>query len=196
MTIQPPPGSNISVAMDGADTVIVVPYDSGGLARYGVAAFMVFWLGGWAYGWHDVAGKILAGNGNFFLVFWLGAWTVGGAAAGFALYRMLRPVVPESFRLMREGVRYDSGNPSVQMNFGPMNPRPTWSSMFPTRIYADIDRQQLRSLQLRQTALGNRLTVDAGVSRLDLARDATEIEREWLYQALAKHYSLAVPPAQ
>jgi hypothetical protein len=194
MTIQPPSGSNISVEMEGAVDVIVVPYESNPM-RYGVAAFMVFWLGGWAFGWHSAASQVFSGNGNLFVLFWLGAWTVGGAAVIYTLYRMLRPIVSESFRLMPEGVRYDSGNPPVQMNFGNTNQRPDWKSYFPKRTRVDIDRQQLQSLRLRQTVLGNQLTVDANVSRLDLARDASEIEREWLYKIIAERYSLAPPPA-
>ena len=194
MTIQPPNGSNISVGMEGTVDVIVVPYESSP-TRYGVAAFMVFWLGGWAFGWHSAASQFLAGKGNLFLLFWLTAWTAGGAFAIYTLYRMLRPIIPESFRLMPEGVRYDSGNPPVQMNFGNISQRPNWKSYFPKRIRADIDRRQLQSLRLRQTDLGNRLTIDAGVSRLDLARDASEIEREWLHKIIAERYSLAPRPA-
>jgi hypothetical protein len=194
MTIQPPSGSNISVGMEGAVDVIIVPYETSPM-RYAVAAFMVFWLGGWAYGWHDVASKLLSGNGNLFIVFWLTAWTVGGAAAVYTLYRMLRPIVPESFRLMPEGVRYDSGIPPVQMNYGAANQRRDWKSYFPKRIRADIDRQELQSLRLWQSALGNRLTVDVNVSRIDLARNASEIEREWLYKIIAERYSLASPTA-
>jgi hypothetical protein len=194
MTIQPPSGSNISVEMEGTVDVIVVPYESSPM-RYGVAAFMVFWLGGWAFGWHSAASQVFSGNGNLFVLFWLGAWTVGGAAVIYTLYRMLRPIVSESFRLMPEGVRYDSGNPAVQRNFGNTNHRPDWKSYFPKRVRIDIDRQQLQSLRLRQTVLGNRLTVDANISRLDLARDASEIEREWLYKIIAERYSLAPPPA-
>jgi hypothetical protein len=194
MTIQPPSGSNISVGMEGAVDVIIVPYETSPM-RYAVAAFMVFWLGGWAYGWHDVASKLLSGNGNLFIVFWLTAWTVGGAAAVYTLYRMLRPIVPESFRLMPEGVRYDSGILPVQMNYGAANQRRDWKSYFPKRIRADIDRQELQSLRLWQSALGNRLTVDVNVSRIDLARDASEIEREWLYKTISERYSLAPPTA-
>jgi len=194
MTIQPPSGSNISVGMEGAVDVIIVPYETSPM-RYAVAAFMVFWLGGWAYGWHDAASKLLSGNGNLFIAFWLTAWTVGGAAAVYTLYRMLRPIVPESFRLMPEGVRYDSGIPPVQMNYGVANQRRDWKSYFPKRIRADIDRQELQSLRLWQSALGNRLTVDVNVSRIDLARDASEIEREWLYKTISERYSLAPPTA-
>jgi len=49
MTIQPPNGSNISVGMEGAVDVIIVPYETSPM-RYAVAAFMVFWLGGWLTG--------------------------------------------------------------------------------------------------------------------------------------------------
>ena len=192
MTIRPPNGSSIFVAMEG--DMIVVPYDSSPM-RYAVAAFLMFWLGGWAYGWRDGASKLLSGNGNLFIMFWLAGWTVGGAAAVYALYRMLRPIVPESFRLMPEGVRYDSGSPPVQMNYGAWNQRRDWKSYFPKRVRVDIDRQQLQTLRLRPTEVGNRLTVDAGVSRLDLARDASEIEREWLYKIIAERYSLPPQPA-
>jgi len=194
MIIQPPSGSNISVGMEGAVDVIVVPYESSPM-RYGVAAFMLFWLGGWAFGWRSAASQVFSGNGNLFVLFWLGAWTVGGAAVVYMLYRMLRPIVPESFRLMPEGVRYDSGIPPVQMNYGAANQRRDWKSYFPKRIRADIDRQELQSLRLSQSALGNRLTVDVNVSRIDLARDASEIEREWLYKIITERYSLASPPA-
>jgi hypothetical protein len=40
---------------------------------------------------------------------------------------------------------------------------------------------------------GNRLTLDAGALRLDIARSASEIEREWLYQLLVKRYGLLMP---
>jgi hypothetical protein len=52
-----------------------------------------------------------------------------------------------------------------------------------------VSRQQLQSLHLRETDSGNRLTVDAGATRLDIAQNANEIEREWLYQSLTKRYS-------
>jgi hypothetical protein len=53
-----------------------------------------------------------------------------------------------------------------------------------------LGRQDLASLRLRETNDGNRLTVDAGALRLELAQSAGEIEREWLYHLLVKRYSL------
>lgn len=90
---------------------------------------------------------------------------------------------------MLQGVRYDSGIPPFQTSFGSMNQR-EWRSLFPKRSRVEIDRRQLQTLRLRETEAGNRLTVDAGAVRLDIAPSASEVEREWLHQVLAKRYSL------
>ena len=62
--------------------------------------------------------------------------------------------------------------------------------MFPKRMRLELDRRSLQSLRLRETSDGNRLTVDADPLRIDIAQSASEIEREWLHQFLAKRYSL------
>jgi hypothetical protein len=98
--------------------------------------------------------------------------------------------VPESLKLMPSGVTYDSGIPPFQMYFGYASPKDAWKSMFPKRTRLDLDRSKLQSLRLRETNDGNRLTVDADAVRLDIAQSASEIEREWLHQLLAKRYSL------
>ena len=41
---------------------------------------------------------------------------------------------------------------------------------------------------------GTRLTVDAGAQRIDVGKSASEVEREWLYEVLAKRYSLPSEP--
>jgi hypothetical protein len=65
-----------------------------------------------------------------------------------------------------------------------------WQGYFPKRTIVGIDRQQLRSLRLRETESDNRLTVDVDSVRLDIGRAATEVEREWLYQVLVNRYSI------
>jgi hypothetical protein len=44
----------------------------------------------------------------------------------------------------------------------------------------------VKPLRLRETGECNRLAVDAGAERHDLAKGCTDIEREWLYRALTK----------
>jgi hypothetical protein len=191
MDINPPTGSKISVVEDAGDPVIVLPL-AGGVSRYFIGLFMLFWLGMWQMGFRDAASKIMAGNAPAFLFFWLGAWSLGGIAVAYTLFRILRPSVPETLTLRRNSVGYDSGVAPPQFNSYRRNQNPisAWRSMFPPRVRAEIERKQLQSLRLRETETGNRLTLDLDASRLDLAQTATEVEREWLAKVLARRYSL------
>ena len=190
-TITAPPGSSISVATDLAVPIITIPQPSGGAMRFLMGAFMLFWLGGWYMGFRSASSQILSGNGGPFLIFWLGAWTVGGMLAVSMLYRIFRPTVPETLKLGADGLAYDSGIPPFRQDFGAMNRKDVWRSYWPKRIVVTISRQELRSLRLRETESENRLTVDVASARVDLARTASEVEREWLYRVLAERYALS-----
>jgi hypothetical protein len=190
MILDPPSGSKISVMTDGSDPVIVVPHASPGASRYFVGLFLLFWLGAWCFGFMHAMSEVWSGNAHGFLLFWLAGWTVGGGFAMYCLFRLFRPPVPESLRLRLNGVAYDAGVPPLQMQYGETTPKDAWKTYFPKRTRIDLDRRQLASLRLRETDTGNRLTVDAGAERLEIARSAGEIEREWLYRTLAKRYSM------
>ena len=124
-------------------------------------------------------------------VFWLGAWTVGGILAAYSVFRIFRPGVPETFVLKRGGVDYDSGIPPLELNsYRKDAGRNYWSSMFSKRLRTELGRQQLQSLRLRETEVGNRLTIDVGAKRVELASQTSEVEREWLARVLASRYSL------
>ena len=189
-SINPPPGSAISVATDGVVPVITIPQPSGGIMRYLVGAFLLFWLGGWVFGFVSASSQMLAGKAGIFLVFWLGGWTVGGALAVWTIYRIFRPPVPETLQLAADGVLYDSGVPPFRQDFNTWNRMQSWANYFPKRTIVAINRQDLRSLRLRETESDNRLTVDVASTRIDLARAASEVEREWLYRALTERYTL------
>jgi hypothetical protein len=109
----------------------------------------------------------------------------------YYLFRIFRPSVPESFKLKRDRLVYDSGIPPFQMTYRYGDPTAQWKSMFPKRTMVEIDKRQLETLRLRETDTGNRLTVDANATRLELGKSASEVEREWLYKALAERYALA-----
>jgi hypothetical protein len=200
VNLEPPSGSRISVTTEGAHPLIVVPHGSGGLMRYFVGLFLLAWLGGWLIGFSSAVSKLSSGGtfdaAHAFLVFWLAAWTLGGAMAVYWAYRAFRPSVPESLRLMPNGVTYDSGILPLQTYSGYTWHKDAWKSMFPKRTRVELDRRKLQSLRLRETNDGNRLTVDADALRLDIAQSATEVEREWLYQLLTKRYSLPLPQRQ
>lgn len=122
MRLEPPRGSRISVTTDGAYPLILVPHGSGGLMRYFLGLFVLAWLGGWLVGFVSVVRTLSSGgppSGAYaFLVFWLAAWTVAGVWAVYLAHQAFRPSVPESLKLMPNGVTYDSGVPPLQMYFG------------------------------------------------------------------------------
>jgi hypothetical protein len=65
-TINPPSGSSIAVKTEGAATVITIPQPPAGSSRFLIGAFMLFWLGGWFYGFSGASSKILSGQGEAF----------------------------------------------------------------------------------------------------------------------------------
>jgi hypothetical protein len=117
----PPEGSKIQIEQDRENTKVIIPYESG-VMRYLIALFLIFWLGGWYFGWTFAAKQLLDGNGktDAFLIFWLGGWTVGGIFAVYFLYRLLRPSIPETVLLGSQTLYYDSGlapfNPLTNAN--------------------------------------------------------------------------------
>ena len=191
MDLNPPAGSKISVTNDGNGPTIVIPAASSPMRYFG-GLFLLFWLGGWALGETHVISELLSGKGNAFLLFWLGGWTLGGIFAAYSAYRSFRPTVPETLELQRGSVAYDSGVPPFQFNSTQRraNPVAAWKDAFPKRIQVDLDRRRLQSLRLRETEAGNRLTVDVDAQRIEIASGASEVEREWLAQLLARRYSL------
>lgn len=189
MISAPPTGSSISVKTEGGESIVEIPYQASA-SRYFGGLFLLFWLGGWAFGFANVGSQILSGKANAFMIFWLGGWTIGGGFAAYAVYRIFRPSVPETLRLNSSGIAYDSGIAPAQMNTGSTNRTQAWKSMFPRRTRLELDRRTLRTLQLRPTDSSNRLTVDSGASRIDIAQAASEMEREWLYRLIASKYSL------
>jgi hypothetical protein len=191
MDLNPPAGSKISIIEDRGDPIIVIPA-TGGFSRYFMGLFLPFWLAMWQMGFRDAASKVLAGNAPVFLIFWLCAWTLGGIFAAYALFRVVRPSVPETLTLRRNSVGYDSGVAPPQFNPYKRNPNPfsAWRSTFPKRVQVELERKQLQSLRLREAESSNRLTLDLDAARLDLASAASEVEREWLAGVLARRYSL------
>jgi hypothetical protein len=190
MDLTPPEGSRISINYDSGDPIVSIPAKRN-VSRYFGGVFLLFWLGGWAFGFATVSSQLMSGKGNLFMVFWLGGWTVGGIIAAFSAYRIFRPAIPETLQMRYGNVAYDSGIPPLEFNtYQRRNAKQYWNSLFSKRIRADLNRAELQTLRLRETEEGNRLTVDLGAQRIDLASQASEVEREWLARLLAKRYGL------
>jgi hypothetical protein len=194
MAVKPPENSTISVVTSGREQIVSIPYPKPPATVYLAGVFILFWLGGWAVGEVSAARRLLTmpvGGGTAFLVFWLCAWTVGGLFAMLSIRRVFQRSVPEIIKLEVAGLVYDPGMPPFKMPIS--RSFPAWSALFPKRTELRIDRTQLKSLRLREGDTCNRLTVDAGAQRVDLASAATDVEREWLFKLLSDRYSPAVP---
>ena len=191
MDLNPPAGSKISVSYDEGDPKLTLPVASNP-QRYFAGPFLLFWLGGWAFGFRAAASQVLSGNFHPFLIFWLAGWTVAGAFAAYTLFRMFRPSIPETLVLKRNSVVYDAGIAPPQFNSYRRNQNPfsSWRSMFPKRRQAEFDKSELQTLRLRETDAGNRLTVDVEGQRVDLAAGASEVDREWLAKLMASRYGI------
>ena len=190
-----PNGSTISLMQEGADTVVDIPQEKAGVFAFLQALFLLVWLVGWAFGFEHAAAQLLAGRGNGFIEVWLTLWTIGGIFVVLSVYRMLRPTIPERLTLRSGSMSYDSGIARLRLYGARQSRADAWRSLLLPRRRREFDRAALRSLQLRATDTSNRLTIDIGTERIDLATPATEIEREWLYQVLASKYAIPPPTA-
>jgi hypothetical protein len=184
-----PQGSKIRIERSGMYEEVIIPYGSGSVLRFFIGLFLLFWLGGWFSGFKSALDSVLQGKAESFLIFWLCGWTLGGLFAVYFLFRVFRPSVNESFVLLPSGIKYDSGIPPFQMNYGLTNQKQAFNSMFPRRKKIEISAEQIRTLSLRDTDSGNRLTIDVGTKRIDIAAGASEIEREWLFKTLKERYA-------
>ena len=72
----------------------------------------------------------------------------------------------------------------MKMEFGMRSQKEYWRSIFPKRKRIEFIPSDLKTMKLRETDSGNRLTIDKGSERIEIAMAATEIEKEWLFHYL------------
>jgi len=184
-----PEGSNITVEQSFEGIRLSWPNPTGGIMRYGAALFMLFWLGGWAFGEIMVIRQLIYGEKgahDLFLIFWLGGWTVGGIWVMWMIYRMLQPPKAEQLTLATDHLTHFPGTE-------PMNPfsysskdnpfrNPIVLMKKPKRIKAD--RQTIGEIRLSNEGERQRLTFDLGADRVEIGKHLREPEREWLAEVL------------
>ena len=183
-----PQNSNISVERVEGIEKIIIPHAKGGIFKYFIGAFLTFWMFGWATGFMTVGSQILSGEGNAFLFVWFAGWSVGGLFAGMTLFKIFRKPIPESLLLNRLNLLLDTGIASFNPSIG--NQKEIWKTLFLKRKQIEFSPKELETLTLRETDSGNRLTIDNGSERIELATSATEIEREWLFEYLKSNYRI------
>ncbi len=204
-----PMNHSISAPPEGSCFVVDVDEESrprlswlgptGGCFRYGAAAFLGFWLCGWAVGEVTVIGiltGLLFGGwggpaqqggdlcGGLFLIVWLGGWTVGGFAAMFAFYNLVRRPRPERVVLGSNSLFYDPGT----SNLFPVSRYETaqWRRTTPWKRSKPriIPREAVGRIVLERVGERQRLSVDVGADRVEIGPTLMEPEREWLADVL------------
>jgi hypothetical protein len=162
---------------------------SGGVFRYFIATFLIFWLCGWAIGWVTAATQLIRGNargGELFLAIWLGLWTIGGVFAFCMLYFLLRPPRPESVTLGFTTFRFDSGTATINYFFNPWYAMQRYNSQWPfpgifqRRKRLEIPKGDLAQVVMERVGERQRLCFDYGADRIEIGESLREPEREWL----------------
>ncbi len=192
-----PEGSSIEVREELHDTVLTwKKSEESGCARWGSAAFMSFWLIGWAVGEVSVIFVLkgmLWGHGRgglpntvswgvvIFLVAWLGGWTIGGVAAMSTLRSLIRGGPPESITLGLGELRYDPGIARAPLLRGRQSGAGETKAL---KRVITIPRRDMPPLVLDWAGDRQRLSFDEGADRIEIGKDLREPDREWLAEVI------------
>jgi hypothetical protein len=172
---------------------LLVRLKPGGAARFFPAAFLTFWLCGWAFGeffairmlvmgalsvmngtpFEDGQSRLGLGFGvaaGGFLLFWLAIWTVGGAAAMSELLRLLW----SEDRIIAHG-----GGLTLAASLGPF------------RFRREFPRDEVRRIVIAPRNRG--LVLETTKGNFLLSRSGSREEREEAIRALHAELGLSAP---
>lgn len=179
---------------DGALEITIPTRDppgSGLPTRIFTLLFMLAWCIGWFAGAYREYHAADASSADRLMAVLMGLLGLG--FAGFMLVQVFRNGRAEVLRLYPDRIELQTGVPPVGYGYSHPEQPPQARSSRQLSITREIVHDTLR---LRETSNSNRLTVDLDHERLDLARDATELQREWLHQLLQQCYSADVRRTQ
>src|SRR5262245_37435623 len=192
LLLQPPKNSSIRIGFDGRERpTLRWRTAKNDWFRFFPAAFIGFWLCGWAVGECFALTALLgllpanadnaakAGPPSLFLIGWLGAWTVGGCLAMRSFYQLVRPRRPEQLVFREEVLLHDPGTPEHEWSQRRMD-MSFWSWPKPRTF----DRAEIEAIRLDRVGDRQRLTIDVGADRIEIGKSLREPEREWLAEVL------------
>ena len=164
---------------------LTIPFaETGGMGSLTLGSLLLF-LGFWAMAFLRALGSLLAGEPfGLFLVFWLLLWSMGGAGVGYAVIRMLRQPIPMKILLNKPNLSIDTGSPPFVFSY-----TGGWSQLKSTRKFFEVQPDLVKTLALKKTPGGNRLTIDVGTERVEIGTGLSEEERVWIYNYLVESYS-------
>jgi len=184
----PPEGSRISIQREADGLLLTWANPTSGWMRFGPAAFLIFWLCGWAVGEAFAIKQLFHSKHSgidLFLIGWLGAWTVGGFFCATMIYKLLRSPRPERIRLNAQEFFYDPGTTFLSVNqFQVQQQTQTPLNFLAKRKPVTIPKGKLSLFCLERVGERQRLSVDHGSERIEIGALLNEPEREWLKTVL------------
>ncbi len=187
-----PDSSEMRVEEKNGESIVTIPQKKESIFRFFVGGFTIFWLGGWSMGLFFAIKHLMnnwANAGGAFIMFWLIGWILGGVFAIYMLFVIFRKPIPERWRLKRDELSIDTGRPPSIPNLSDVDFSDIRNFLPKKREKFTLNLDEIKSLRLIEGSR-NRLTIDKGVKRVDLAKGATEVEREWLFNYLKSFYGL------
>jgi hypothetical protein len=182
--LQTLPGSKIEVGIcETGSPMLTLPVATGGTAeRWGPAAFLIFWLCGWAVGEVFAATALFIKDtpmfARLFLLAWLGGWTVGGIMAMRQCHALIKGPQPDILVFNAESLEIRHGQLPFSFQTARNNPRRLWSSGAPKP--AVLPKGEIGKPRVEWADSRQRLTIDHGIERIEVGNVLTEPEREWL----------------
>lgn len=185
-----PNGSRIETDFTSEGTKIQWKNPDNPLYRFGVAAFILFWLGGWVTGETTTAQKLWTEfqQGKpleSFLLFWLCGWTVGGVFAVTFLFTLLRGAGKSQLLLGNYDLTYKPGRIPISSLY--QRNRQQISNplkMFTGGKTISAKKQEITNLHIGFAGDQLRVTFDLGAQRIEVGEFLTEPEKEWLHKTI------------
>lgn len=193
--MQIPNSSQMAIQQADNEKITTIPLaDNGsGIYKYLHAVLLILWLCAWAVMSLITVLRLFSGDANFFLLFWFCAWLSGAIWPALIVYKIFRKPAPEKITINKDKLSYETiiakDSPFFSMNYFMRKDLVPLQNVSLKAKKFEFSTTELRTLKLRETQEGNRLTIDKDNTRIDLAVGATELEREWLSAYLQKFYS-------
>ena len=191
---EPPAGSLITIEHSGPHPKIVLPFRKSwkrffhmGLLVFGTTG-LLFSIGLVGSIFLDSLEQGIRFEVIFTLVFML---VIGGGGLFTFGRRTFQKPLSAQLVISRPSLSYDTGRwPLTAAIEAAQQGRETsqMKILFPKRTVIELSPEAMQTLALREHQLGNRLTVDHGGERIELAKHLSELEREWLYAYLKSYY--------
>jgi hypothetical protein len=184
-----PKGSQIQSTFNPQGVLLHWKNPDNPLMRFGMAAFLIFWLGGWYSGETTTAHQLWT---NFqqgkplspFMVFWLGGWTIGGIFACGYLFVLLKGAGRAELTLGGYELIYKPGRPPI--NSLMLRNRQLNNPLRMVRGGKTVTarKQDITGLRIGYAGDQLRVTFDLGADRVEVGEYLTEPEKEWLHKTL------------